>query len=64
MTGALLDFFVLGLFAGCFLFGTIGYFLGRVIGYDDGCRHIAELRIKSDEAFGDVPRVDPSWGDR
>jgi hypothetical protein len=50
-----------------YLFAVLGYVLGRIHGYDEGVFHFARLhrvRIEADEAHGDVPSIDPSWGDR
>jgi hypothetical protein len=46
--------FLLGLISGGWLFGILGFVVGRIIGYDDGLNHVAAL-LKVDEAHGDVP---------
>lgn len=61
--------FILGVIAGGWLFGTLCFVLGGILGYDSGARDVARLfndAIEFDEAHGDVPNADPfmTWGDR
>lgn len=63
MTGPILDPFLLGFVAGGFLFGCVFCALGCALGYDAGARHVARLYVEALRT-GDVPSVDPSWGDR
>jgi hypothetical protein len=58
--------FILGLVAGGWLFGSICFVLGSVLGYDSGARDVARVaRLRAeDEAYGDVPSIDPTWRDR
>lgn len=63
MTGPILDPFILGFVSGGFLFGCVFCVIGCVLGYDAGARYVKRLYVEAD-ARGDVPSVDPSWGDR
>jgi hypothetical protein len=65
MTGPLLDPFIIGLGVGGCLLGSALGIVGWILGYNAALRRVTGwMRPQVDEAYGDVPSIDPSWGDR
>ena len=65
MVSALIDNgFLLGFAIGAVVFGAIALFFGLSIGRYEVERKVLGSLDPYGEILGDVPRVDPSWGDR